>query len=99
MVVAGTTDQFKVIAHDANKNQLPTGGLNVTGSVEGPQEVTPDPFESFRICVQVSHIIQVTVDVADGSDGSYELSYTPEKIGNYTLTVSLDDTPIGAFND
>jgi len=37
----------------------------------------------------------VDANVADKHDGSYEVSYTPTKIGKYTLGVDVNGTPIG----
>jgi filamin len=76
VVVAGTTDQFKVIAKDANGNRLTAGGLNVNGKISNG----PAP---------------VDVKVQDHNDGSYGLSYSPVKVGDYQFLVSLDATPIG----
>jgi len=42
VVVAGTTDSFKVTAHDSQGNRLNSGGLNVTGTISngpGPVDV------------------------------------------------------------
>eukprot|EP01126_Amoeba_proteus_P002729 TRINITY_DN10875_c0_g1_i5.p1 TRINITY_DN10875_c0_g1~~TRINITY_DN10875_c0_g1_i5.p1 ORF type:complete len:627 (-),score=128.39 TRINITY_DN10875_c0_g1_i5:614-2494(-) len=49
-------------------------------------------------CPVVGHLggpLPTDVDVVDLSDGTYLLSYTPVKTGNYTLGVTVDGQPIG----
>jgi len=75
VIVAGTTDSFNVSARDSFGNPQITGGLDVNGSVSGPEDIS--------------------MVVADHGDGSYDLSYTPTVTGDYTLTVSVGDEPIG----
>jgi len=36
----------------------------------------------------------ITLSVVDNGDGTYSLSYTPEKTGNYVININLGDTPI-----
>jgi len=41
----------------------------------------------------------VDVKTADHGDGSYKLSYTPAKVGQYQFTVKLDNAPIGGHTN
>jgi len=80
IVVAGTTDSFKVIAKDGHGNRIHSGGLHVNGKISnGPAAVD--------------------VKVNDGNDGSYGLSYSPIKAGDYQFLVSLDNTPLGGHKN
>jgi len=75
VVVAGSTDAFKITAKDGFGNQLQNGGLNVQGHIKGPHNVP--------------------VLVNDQGDGTYAVNYTPTHIGDYSLSVSVDNTKIG----
>lgn len=39
------------------------------------------------------------VHTDDKNDGSYNLSYTPKKVGQYQVSVNVDSTPIGGHNN
>jgi len=42
---------------------------------------------------------QIDVATKDNNDGSYQLSYTPTKTGQYQFAVNLDQTPVGGHNN
>lgn len=88
IVVAGNTDKFSIHAKDAFGNLQTTGGANVNGKMDGVANVDVSLFDTSPF-----NLIQVNVN--DRQDGSYELSYTPTKIGKYTVAVNVDGTPIG----
>lgn len=46
----------------------------------------------------ITGVESVPVTVKDAGDGSYEISYTPTKIGDYKLEVKVDGKPIGQHN-
>jgi len=44
-------------------------------------------------------VVNVDVKTDDGNNGSYKLSYTPTKIGDYQFLVRLDSAPIGGHTN
>eukprot|EP01125_Pyxidicula_operculata_P005277 TRINITY_DN189_c0_g1_i1.p1 TRINITY_DN189_c0_g1~~TRINITY_DN189_c0_g1_i1.p1 ORF type:complete len:897 (-),score=291.77 TRINITY_DN189_c0_g1_i1:46-2736(-) len=78
VLVAGVTDKFKVSARDLHGNVIPSGGLDVSGVISGPEAVD--------------------VVVTDNKDGTYEVSYTPTKVGEYSLDVKVEGNSVGGKN-
>jgi len=63
----------------------------------GAKDAYGNPLKNGGLSVagSISGPSDVPVSVSDNSDGSYALSYTPFKAGNYELLVDVDGTPIG----
>eukprot|EP01126_Amoeba_proteus_P001005 TRINITY_DN10288_c0_g2_i11.p1 TRINITY_DN10288_c0_g2~~TRINITY_DN10288_c0_g2_i11.p1 ORF type:complete len:932 (+),score=251.20 TRINITY_DN10288_c0_g2_i11:204-2999(+) len=81
--IAGEDSPIKVQVRDRFDNNLQVGGdpLNATlkfCSLQGDGGVA----------------WSAPIEVVDNNDGTYDLSYTPEKVGTYELVVKIGDKPI-----
>jgi len=78
---SGEESNLRVQARDKFDNDLITGGDKVAATLS---------FQPLSGGAAVKH----EVGIVDNGNGTYDLAYTPTKVGNYDLLITIDGKPI-----
>ena len=78
-LIINKTTSFSVLAQDYRREDLTSGGDNVTATLT---------------CLDYPNLVSPSPTVVDNGDGSYQVSLTPKCIGNNLVSVSINGKTI-----